>query len=721
MNFTYNDRDVDIATRTLLGEAGGEGWDGMAAVAHVLRNRTMDGRWGSSVADTALQPQQFSTWNSGAGGNNGASGADPNSEAYKRAAGIVREVFDGQIPDMTEGATHYYSPGGMDALVSEGSQSSNIPGWLQQENDSRGGSPTRIGGHQFTGRVRGYEGPSTSGSSGGDISTSVINDDGTVTDVGAALLSNDTASALGHERPYDLFANEVPQQQTQPNYNNMAAVGPMLNSGSAQGPGTMTGINVQPAPALTGPAGGPIPQQATIARPSEPWRYQEGYFPTPNAAQGPAGSPVPPTMQVAPMQGAAGGPTMPIETPPMLSSVPPLDQSNGPVGGPIVQQSPPATIASSSLPSAPITPPGIPTQSLPPAPTAPAQVPSPALATEPPSNQSEGFWSRFGSDGWLTQDRQDKLLAIGTGILSGNDWQSGLAGASQNLMDLRNGQRQEEAIATSDATSRDNQLADQATDQANALERINAQAAASAANASPVPMDLLPNIEMDDGSYAANLRFNGDRIIDPDGNDVTSRVVARANNSTADGGRTAATMPQAVEMQANVLSGQTSIERMDRLLGSLDKVTFGAEGAAVDVGAMVSTIFGNDLSPEALQRAITQGDTQALIGLIREDVVGPGVMTEPDAMRILSAIGGDLSILSNPQVAKQLIGQIREESVRNYEVQYGQYESMRLNSPQNGYSQLPRYQAPAPLDQSNGPGALSGTPPSSYTGSNWEY
>lgn len=65
---------------------------------------------------------------------------------------------------------------------------------------------------------------------------------------------------------------------------------------------------------------------------------------------------------------------------------------------------------------------------------------------QPPEQQS--WMDRFlakGPDGnWLTDRRADALLAIGTGLLSGDDWASGGAAAGTNLMGLRGEERAQE-------------------------------------------------------------------------------------------------------------------------------------------------------------------------------------------------------------------------------------------------------------------------------------
>lgn len=101
---------LDILVKTVLGEARGEGVNGMAAVAQVIRNRANSGRFSSDPAQVALEPKQFSTWNTGEGGNNPQQ-FKPGTKPYNEAARVIEAVFGGEVPDTTGGALFYHSKG----------------------------------------------------------------------------------------------------------------------------------------------------------------------------------------------------------------------------------------------------------------------------------------------------------------------------------------------------------------------------------------------------------------------------------------------------------------------------------------------------------------------------------------------------------------------------------------------------------------------------------
>lgn len=159
--------DVDALVRTIYGEAGSESVEGKSAVAHVIINRIRDKRWGNSAYAVAREPQQFSTWNLGAGGNKLARSLSSSSPIYKRIEKIAKAALTGQSEDPTGGATHYYSPKGMEALVNSGSQKNLIPGWLAEESKRSSGT-LKIGGHIFAGRSSGVARPAGGEGEGSD-------------------------------------------------------------------------------------------------------------------------------------------------------------------------------------------------------------------------------------------------------------------------------------------------------------------------------------------------------------------------------------------------------------------------------------------------------------------------------------------------------------------------------------------------------------------------
>lgn len=132
----------DLLTRTLIGEAGDQGDDGMAAVAHVVMNRLRSGRHGSDVSGVVLAPRQFEPWQTRP---RELMAIDPKSKPYQRAAAVVDRVAGGDLEDPTGGATHFLDEG-----IVRRRRGGRLPDWAD-------GSGQRIGDHTFyapEGRVR---------------------------------------------------------------------------------------------------------------------------------------------------------------------------------------------------------------------------------------------------------------------------------------------------------------------------------------------------------------------------------------------------------------------------------------------------------------------------------------------------------------------------------------------------------------------------------------
>lgn len=107
--------DILTATRTLVGEARGETFDGQVAVAWVIRNRAASpGWWGGPDWESVCKaPWQFSCWNEAKYGgqkdllNSISKDNVLDDPVYRRCLRAVIRAYDGTIVDLTDGATHY--------------------------------------------------------------------------------------------------------------------------------------------------------------------------------------------------------------------------------------------------------------------------------------------------------------------------------------------------------------------------------------------------------------------------------------------------------------------------------------------------------------------------------------------------------------------------------------------------------------------------------------
>ena len=97
--------EIFIVALTLLGEARGETFEGMAGVASVIQTRMIERK--QSASQVCLASKQFSFWNDGV------------SESTKRkllataqgknALYLADLVIHKQMPDIVKGANHYHA------------------------------------------------------------------------------------------------------------------------------------------------------------------------------------------------------------------------------------------------------------------------------------------------------------------------------------------------------------------------------------------------------------------------------------------------------------------------------------------------------------------------------------------------------------------------------------------------------------------------------------
>lgn len=116
-NKTYlpNIKDTEIVAATLIGEAGGEGKDGMHAIKNILDNRANDK--GTSAAGEAIRPKQFSMWDSATQGVSVRS--DYNKKLIKDVINQYRNhenwslalsiASTNNLKDITKSANMYYA------------------------------------------------------------------------------------------------------------------------------------------------------------------------------------------------------------------------------------------------------------------------------------------------------------------------------------------------------------------------------------------------------------------------------------------------------------------------------------------------------------------------------------------------------------------------------------------------------------------------------------
>ena len=142
---------------------------------------------------------------------------------------------------------------------------------------------------------------------------------------------------------------------------------------------------------------------------------------------------------------------------------------------------------------------------------------------------------------------------------------------------------------------------------------------------------------------------------------------------------------------------ETSLKRYASYLGSIDKAGVGLERLGDKMSTYFKTFFSTNakkygLTEQELALKVASGQLQGLLGSARIETVGPGVMTEQDALRILSNLGDDVSFYQNPEVVTAQISNL-------FQTKYGRYlRNINKYNSAVGSGAFPQYQAKTAID-----------------------
>jgi hypothetical protein len=148
--------------------------------------------------------------------------------------------------------------------------------------------------------------------------------------------------------------------------------------------------------------------------------------------------------------------------------------------------------------------------------------------------------------------------------------------------------------------------------------------------------------------------------------------------------------PGMEKLREKVIGGERAVRQLSRYLNGFENLEQGAGQLADRAAKAIKTIFTKEpLTEEEKAVGVQQGRLQSILGSLRTSIVGPGVMTEQDAQRIVDALGGDVSALQNQEIVSSLIGEILQEKLHEYESDLDIYNTQvtRKYGSQAGYKQ----------------------------------
>ena len=229
---------LDAVVRTILGEAVGEGYDGQVAVANVIKNRALSGKYPLDPKDVVNQNNgkywQFSAnAPASAGGNQIADKYTPGTPEYEQAKKIAELVFAGELADNTGGSLHYAQNG--------------ISNYWTTDLLNKGAKPIQIGGHTFYSTKKAPPIP---------VTKSIMTDPSqpVTTPTGGQTTAAQRA-AIGYNKP-------APNSSGSPD-DRSSSKSTIGSSGVSEGSGLMSRANVQTVNSSGGPDDRSSPMSST--------------------------------------------------------------------------------------------------------------------------------------------------------------------------------------------------------------------------------------------------------------------------------------------------------------------------------------------------------------------------------------------------------------------------------------------------------------------------
>jgi hypothetical protein len=124
---------------------------------------------------------------------------------------------------------------------------------------------------------------------------------------------------------------------------------------------------------------------------------------------------------------------------------------------------------------------------------------------------------------------------------------------------------------------------------------------------------------------------------------------------------------QYITYRQEAFDHQQGLKRLNSFFEKIGDTNVGIQRWADAVAVKAKSLLGNPLSREQLALELAKGEQQGLLGLFRVDIVGPGVLTEYDAGRVIEALGGDLNALQNKEKVFALLQQLYQDKMDRFE------------------------------------------------------
>ena len=138
------------------------------------------------------------------------------------------------------------------------------------------------------------------------------------------------------------------------------------------------------------------------------------------------------------------------------------------------------------------------------------------------------------------------------------------------------------------------------------------------------------------------------------------------------------------DLRAEVLTARTGFFNLANYVNTIDRTNLGLQRDIDKVTSWFKTVFmpEKQLDDQQVALRIANGQLSRLGGTLRLDILGPGVMTEQDFLRLREALGNDPNSAQSIQAFKETLHLILKEKEMTYKDKNSYYEKQRTAVPQ---------------------------------------
>lgn len=135
------------------------------------------------------------------------------------------------------------------------------------------------------------------------------------------------------------------------------------------------------------------------------------------------------------------------------------------------------------------------------------------------------------------------------------------------------------------------------------------------------------------------------------------------------------------ELNESIRTDSERLRALDRFAKSVSASPEGFGRIMSQIDAAYNAFTASDKPSEFFTTTQGKAQLQGLIGRFKDEVVGGGVMTEQDALRIIEFLGGSFSATTPKSVTLKQISDLREETQSKYSSQIDRFNALYSFTP----------------------------------------